>query len=73
MFLIIVALAARSFGIIFFNDHIYYYDAKIDKNGVVELDAKDAANVTDLPQKSRRVTDFALLKSDTTETDLSYF
>lgn len=49
MLSIIVALTVHSLGYIFYNDHVYYYDGKVDKDGVVTLDAKDAANITDLP------------------------
>ncbi|KAA6393636.1 MAG: hypothetical protein EZS28_010837 [Streblomastix strix] len=73
MLSIIVALTVHSLGYIFYNDHVYYYDGKVDKDGVVTLDAKDAANITDLPQVQRRVTDFPLITSDTSEYDLMYF
>ncbi|KAA6384415.1 MAG: hypothetical protein EZS28_020058 [Streblomastix strix] len=72
MQLLILVLFA-SFGLVTGLDKIFYYAGKVDKNGILTLDAKNATGPQDLLERSKKVIDFAVLHPKQTEENHEYW
>lgn len=44
-------------------EYMYYYDGKLDKNGVLTVDAKGETNSTNIPGKTIKIDDFSYISS----------